>query len=136
MVSPQAPPIPGDPLTLEQLFSNLLSNSFQYRNPQRDGLTIEVEVRVDGQETEVVYRDDGLGIVPEHLDRIFDMSFTTDRHAHFGLGLSLVKKIAEAHGGRIQAASAGRGQGATFTLRLPLPLAKRRALAQAKPPGD
>jgi len=131
VVSKGAPPIPGDPLTLEQLFGNLISNSFQYRNRERGSLKVEVDVRVVGLETEVVYRDDGIGIDPQNLDRIFDMSFTTDRRAHFGLGLSLVQKIAEAHGGRIRAASDGPGQGATFVLRLPLPLAKRRALAEA-----
>ena len=91
-------------------------------------------MREIGPEVEVVFRDDGRGIEPENLDRIFDMSFTTDRSSHFGLGLSLVKKIAEAHGGSIRAESAGRGQGATFLLRLPLPLARRKALHEGGQP--
>ena len=123
--------LPGDPVALEQVFNNLLSNSFQYRNPEREVLEIEVGVRADGPETDVVYRDNGIGIDPEHLDRIFDMSFTTNRKSHFGLGLSLVKKIVDAHGGTIRAESPGRGQGTSFHLRLPLPLARRRALAAA-----
>lgn len=85
------------------------------------------------EERRVLERDNGIGIDPEHLDRIFDMSFTTDRRSHFGLGLSLVKKIVDAHGGQVRAESRGRGQGTSFHLRLPLPLARRRALAAASP---
>lgn len=128
-------PLPGDPVALEQVFNNLLSNSFQYRNSEREVLEIEVEVQPDGPETTVVYRDNGIGIEPANLDRIFDMSFTTNRRSHFGLGLSLVKKIVDAHGGQIRAESPGRGQGASFHLRLPLPLARRRALAAGSTPG-
>jgi len=131
VVSSESPPIPGDPVGLEQIFSNLISNSFQYRSREPDSLQIEVEVRADGPETEVVYRDNGIGIERENLDRIFDMSFTTDRRAHFGLGLSLVKKIVEAHGGGIRADSAGHGQGTTFVLRLPVP--RRRKMEDLKP---
>jgi signal transduction histidine kinase/DNA-binding response OmpR family regulator len=127
--------LPGDPVALEQVFNNLLCNSFHYRNPEREVLEIEVEVQPDGPETRVVYRDNGVGIEPANLDRIFDMSFTTNRKSHFGLGLSLVKKIVDAHGGQIRAESPGRGQGASFHLRLPLPLARRRALAAGSTPG-
>ncbi len=132
LVPPESAPIPGDPVGLEQIFSNLISNSFQYRNRELDSLRIEVEVRAAGPETEVVYRDNGIGIERENLDRIFDMSFTTDRRAHFGLGLSLVKKIVEAHGGGIRAESAGRGQGTTFLLHLPVPRRRDKGAAPTR----
>jgi signal transduction histidine kinase len=129
-VPANAVPFHGDPLGLDQVFANLFSNSFQHRDPARGRVRIEVETRVAEGETEVVYRDDGEGINPENLDRVFDMSFTTDRSHRFGLGLSFAKKIVEAHGGRILAASAGKGKGAEFVIHLPLPK-KERAKAAA-----
>ena len=111
--------IPGDPLALELVFAHLLGNSFHFADPSKERVEVEVELEAGPLETRVDIRDNGRGIAPESLGKIFDTSFTTDRRRHFGMGLSFVRKIVEAHGGRVQASSSGSGRGAHFTLFLP-----------------
>ncbi len=120
-VAPDCPPIPGDPMSLEEVFANLVSNSFQYRDPAKETLVLEVTCQRAEGRARVVYADNGLGVAPEHLDQVFDASFTTDRANHFGLGLAFVRRIIEAHGGTVEVRSHGKGLGTQFIVDLPLP---------------
>ena len=99
---------------LESVLRNLLDNALSYA---RTRVCIEVN-RVVG-EAEIVVSDDGPGIPPEDMPRVFDRFFTTrgDRRGT-GLGLALARAVAEAHGGTIQAQSPP-GGGARFVVRLP-----------------
>jgi signal transduction histidine kinase len=112
----------GDPLRLEQVISNLLHNATKYSPPGED---VELAVWRDGEHALLRVRDHGMGIDPELLPRIFELFVQGDRsperaHAGLGVGLTLVQRIVELHGGRVTAASAGRGKGAELVVRLPL----------------
>jgi CheY-like chemotaxis protein/anti-sigma regulatory factor (Ser/Thr protein kinase) len=119
----QLPPtsarIDGDYLRLVQVVTNLLSNASTYTP---EGGTIEVSAQVVGGELHLVVRDDGQGMAPDELERIFDMFQRGSRHASttgLGIGLALVRQIVALHGGRVHAASDGEGRGSTFTVQLP-----------------
>lgn len=111
----------GDPMRLVQVVTNLLSNAIKYTQP---GGAIDV---VWGQEDEQAFvrvKDNGRGISSTVLPRIFDMFVqertTSDGKGGLGLGLGLVKKLVELHGGTVSATSDGEGKGACFEVRLPL----------------
>jgi len=108
----------GDPVRLQQVFSNLLSNA---ERATRDGGDVEVTAMAsaDRRTIEVSVRDTGTGIAPEKLPSIFAL-FAQDRpnSAQLGVGLALVKNLVELHGGRVQVASRGLEEGAIFTVTL------------------
>ena len=115
-------PVFGDPTRLEQIFVNLLANAAKYTD---DGGRIDVIVRRDGDRAVVRIRDNGIGIPPEMLGRIFEPFAQVDQSlgrskGGLGIGLTLVKSLTEMHGGSVLAASAGAGLGSEFTLWLPL----------------
>jgi signal transduction histidine kinase/DNA-binding response OmpR family regulator len=106
-----------DRIKLEQVLTNLLSNAVRYGG---DG-PVDVEVRPDGDEVRVAVRDSGRGIAPEDQARVFqrfERGRNADGSGGLGLGLYIVRSIVEAHGGRIELASA-LGAGSEFTVRLP-----------------
>jgi PAS domain S-box-containing protein len=111
-----------DTTRIVQVLSNLLNNAAKYTPA---GGRIVLSARAEGGQAVVQVSDSGIGIPPESLDTVFDM-FTQVRgnmdraQGGLGIGLSLVRRLAELHGGSVAADSAGRGQGSTFTLRLPL----------------
>ena len=112
----------GDPTRLAQVIGNLLSNAVKF-TPRGGRTTLSLQ-RGEGGEAIVRVRDDGTGIAPDVLDRIFEpfmqVETTMDRsRGGLGLGLSLVKSLVEMHGGTVTAESRGPGEGAVFTLRLP-----------------
>ncbi|HYH45943.1 MAG TPA: HAMP domain-containing sensor histidine kinase, partial [Thermoanaerobaculia bacterium] len=118
----------ADRTRLEQVVSNLLRNAAKFTEP---GGRIEVEVKKTAEtpETpemaEVAVRDNGSGIAPELLPRVFDL-FTQGEQAldrtgaGLGIGLTLVHSLVVLHGGHVEVQSAGPGRGATFTVRLPV----------------
>lgn len=111
-----------DPIRLAQIVANLLTNSVKFTDP---GGSIWVRVRAESDEAVIEVEDTGQGIDPELLPHIFDRfrqghSGTTRRHGGLGLGLAIVQKLVEEHGGSISVASDGVGRGACFTVRLPL----------------
>lgn len=111
----------ADPVRLRQLLGNLLSNAIRHSPP---GATVRVHSRRAETFIEVSVIDDGDGIAPEDLDRIFDRFWRAEQSrgragGGSGLGLAIVRRLAEAHGGSITVQSTV-GQGSTFTVRLPV----------------
>jgi PAS domain S-box-containing protein len=111
----------ADPARLAQVFSNLLNNAAKYT---RQGGRIDVSVEALPEELVVRVRDNGAGIAPEMLQRVFHL-FTQlpqpeeRRQGGLGIGLSLVEGLVRLHGGKVEAYSAGPGQGSEFRVRLP-----------------
>jgi PAS domain S-box-containing protein len=111
----------ADPMRLAQVLGNLLANAAKYTEP---GGKIEIAARVDGPLVELAVRDSGVGIPAEMLDRVFDLFMQVERSitqaaGGLGIGLTLVKRLVELHGGSVEARSAGPGQGSEFLVRLP-----------------
>jgi len=107
----------ADPLRIEQVLANLLNNAAKYTP---SGGRVEIEAKRDGEDVVVAVRDDGMGIAPDMLPRIFDL-FVQGEEAQggLGIGLMLARTLVELHGGTIRASSPGQGQGSTFVVRLP-----------------
>jgi len=110
--------VEGDEQRIQQLVWNLVGNAIKFSRPS--GLVV-VSLRRDGAEAELEVRDHGSGITPELLPQVFErFRQGAGARAGLGLGLSIARHIAEAHGATISAHSAGLNQGATFTVRFPL----------------
>lgn len=114
--------VQGDSVRLEQVVNNLLSNAVKYTPP---GGHIDVYLERDSTDAVLRVRDSGKGISAEMLTRVFDMfmqgDVTIDRsEGGMGIGLTLVKKLVEQHGGSVRAYSKGSGAGSEFVVRLPL----------------
>ncbi len=114
--------VEADPARLEQVLTNLLHNAARYTEP---GGRIQLTVAREGTEGVIRVRDNGIGIRPEMLGRIFEMFTQADRVAGraqegLGLGLTLVRRLVEMHGGSVAAFSEGPGRGSEFVVRLPL----------------
>lgn len=110
----------GDLEKIRQVFYNLLRNSIQNRDPKKDKLYINIDLKKDRKECTIILRDNGSGIESEFLGKIFNAGFTLRKEKGNGFGLAIVKKIIEAHGGTIWAESPGPGRGITFYIRIPL----------------
>jgi len=112
----------ADPARLQQVISNLLSNAIKY-TPDEGGM--HVAVTTDDGQAMVSVRDNGMGIEPDLLPRVFDLfeqgHRTLDRsQGGLGIGLTLVQLLVKLHSGRVEALSAGVGHGAEFRVYLPL----------------
>ncbi|MEM8933883.1 MAG: ATP-binding protein, partial [Acidobacteriota bacterium] len=115
------PTVRGDRLRLRQVFQNLLQNACKFMNDQPRP-RVEIGVQRSGSGLEIYVRDNGRGLDPTKAEGIFNLFETGDRRRGSGIGLALVKRIVELHGGRIRVESAGRGQGATFVFTLGTPV--------------
>ncbi|USX12410.1 ATP-binding protein [Oxalobacteraceae bacterium OTU3CAMAD1] len=131
-----APPVWLDAHRVAQVIGNLLNNAAKYTP---DGGTIELMAVVEAGELTVTVRDDGIGIPPESLPTVFDM-FTQvpgsegQAQGGLGIGLNLVRRLVELHGGEVGAHSEGAGRGSAFTLRLPVtPSLAAEAMALSAP---
>jgi signal transduction histidine kinase/CheY-like chemotaxis protein len=115
----------ADPTRLAQVFSNLLNNAARYsENGSKIYVSAAVESAGSAREAVVRVRDNGIGISPEMLPRIFEPFVQIDRSMErsqggLGIGLTLVRQIVEVHGGRVEVVSEGLGKGSEFTVRLP-----------------
>jgi PAS domain S-box-containing protein len=130
---PQPIFVSADPARLDQIVANLLSNAAKYTGP---GGRVDVIVGEEADTAFVRVCDNGIGIRPEMLERIFDTFQQADRVAGqvsegLGLGLSLVRRLVELHGGTVTATSNGPGQGSEFVVRLP---ARTRNVSPAPAP--
>lgn len=110
----------ADEQGLEQVFANLIANAIRYNKPQG---RVRIDLRDEAEAVIVEIQDTGIGIAPEHLPFIFDQFFRVGRPGDkapkgSGLGLSIAKKLVEAHHGRIEVRSEP-GVGTSFTVRLP-----------------
>jgi PAS domain S-box-containing protein len=113
--------VDADRTRLAQVFANLLNNSAKYSEP---GRMIRIGTRHDGDVAVVTLTDEGIGIRPEMLPRVFEMFRQADRsgpysHGGLGIGLFIVKRLVEMHGGTIDVRSNGPGTGTEFEVRLP-----------------
>jgi len=122
-LDPRAGPVYGDPDRLQQVVLNLLTNAIKFTGA---GGVIDVSLARATAHAEITVADTGQGIAPELLPFVFDRfrqadSSSTRTQGGLGIGLALVKHLAELHGGTATAESAGVGGGATFCVRLPLP---------------
>ena len=111
----------GDPTRLSQALGNVLGNAAKYT--ERGG-HIELSARKLGAEVEIRVRDDGIGIPAELMPRIFNLFTQLDRtsgpsQSGLGIGLALVQRLIEMHGGSVAARSDGLGRGSEFVIRLP-----------------
>ncbi len=115
----QIPPVLVDRHKLLQILVNLLGNARQALTAgERPDKQLELRVEVAGERLRIAVADNGVGIAPENLPRIFTRGFTTKKNGH-GFGLHISALTAEEMGGRLTCESRGPGQGATFTLDLP-----------------
>jgi two-component system CheB/CheR fusion protein len=127
--------VTGDSVRLAQLFSNLLNNAAKYSQPLG---RIGIAVRRDGGDIVLRFEDAGVGIPRDMLERIFE-PFTQVQMPRdaalggLGLGLALVKKLVELHGGTVRASSDGADRGSEFVVRLPAAAASERARPVANP---
>jgi len=112
----------ADPVRLAQVFSNLLNNSCKYTEP---GGRIWLTAERQRSDVVVSVKDNGLGIPADMLPKIFEMFTQVNRSLErsqggLGIGLTLVKRLVEMHGGSVEARSDGPGKGSEFTVRLPV----------------
>jgi PAS domain S-box-containing protein len=132
----------ADPDRLEQVFTNLLSNAAKYTNIG-GRISLEAEVMPDERHVVISVKDDGVGLPPELQDRIFDLFVRSpdagvSSPGGLGVGLTLVRRLTEMHGGTVEAKSDGPGKGSEFVVRLPLAEISHRnpRLAAAAPPPE
>jgi two-component system CheB/CheR fusion protein len=130
--------VSGDEVRLQQVLVNLLVNAVRYT-----GVGGRVTMTIDSEDSSAFIRvsDNGLGIEPEMLERVFEpfvqghLPGARGRDGGLGVGLSLVRHIVTLHGGTVTAASQGRGRGSEFVVRLPrLPAAPALSPAPSAPP--
>jgi PAS domain S-box-containing protein len=122
-----------DPERMSQVFGNLLSNAARYTNP---GGEIRVAAARRSDQIEVTIEDTGIGIAPELMPRIFELFAQGEQgmdrqHGGLGIGLAIVRRMVDEHGGRVEAVSEGVGRGSRFIVRLPR--VEGEAISQAPP---
>ena len=122
LIPPEPIPLDADPTRVAQILMNLLNNAAKYTPP---GGRIELAARVERDFVEIRVRDNGIGIPAEMLPRVFEMFTQVDRSLErsqggLGIGLTLVRRLVELHGGSVEARSDGPGTGSEFLVRLPV----------------
>jgi PAS domain S-box-containing protein len=138
-LGPRPVTVLGDALRLQQVVGNLLDNASKYTAA---GGSIAVTLEVGGDEARLRVRDSGAGIAPQHLESIFELFTQANPNlarteGGLGVGLTVVKRVVELHGGSIRAHSDGPGRGSEFVVRLPVTADAPRPPAEAAeaPPG-
>ena len=121
-IEPHVPAIEADSERLAEVLANLLTNALRH-TPATGIVKVSAHQRAD--KLEIAVTDNGEGIAPEHLDRVFERFYRVDparsrASGGTGIGLAIVRAIVEAHGGTVTATSPGTGSGTTVTLRLPI----------------
>lgn len=127
-------PLHVDATRVGQIALNLLTNAAKYTE---NGGTIRLTARREGQQVAISVRDNGMGIPPEKLPEMFRLFAQGDRslarsEGGLGIGLTIVQKLAEMHGGSVEARSEGPGRGSEFIVRLPVARTPREAKAKAQ----
>lgn len=111
----------ADSVRLAQVFTNLIDNAAKYTPPKG---RVALSVALEANAAAVRVTDKGIGIAPDQLPHLFDMFYQAERsyeqsRSGLGIGLTLVRRLVEMHGGMIEVRSGGRNQGSEFTVRLP-----------------
>jgi PAS domain S-box-containing protein len=135
-IEPGCPALDGDRARLVQVLDNLVTNAAKYSEP---GSRIAIAAQAAADGVSIAVKDNGTGIPPDMLDRVFDMFIQVDRSLErsrggLGIGLTLVRRIVELHGGSVVAKSAGAGLGSEFVVTLPA--ARAAQAAPALPDAD
>ena len=125
--------VEADPVRLTQVFANLLNNAAKFTE---SGGQISLSARLEDSHVVVSVRDTGIGIPSEMLSEVFDLFTQVDRaysrtQGGLGIGLTLVKRLVDMHGGQVEAYSEGPGSGSEFVVRLPV--ANPSGIAAARP---
>ena len=119
VIDPNLPTVSADRARIFQVMQNFIENGVKFMGEQKSP-RITIGSRVEGGEQVIYVRDNGIGIDPAHHNRIFDLFQQLDpSHEGSGVGLTLVKRIIESHGGRIWVESEGVGKGTAFCFTLP-----------------
>jgi two-component system, OmpR family, sensor histidine kinase BaeS len=121
-IEPRVPTIEADTERIAEVLANLLTNALRHTS---SGGIVKVSARQRAERLEISVADNGEGIAPEHLDRVFERFYRIDparsrASGGTGIGLAIVRAIVEAHGGTATATSPGIGSGTTVTLLLPI----------------
>lgn len=120
-VQPDLPMVIVNQEEMVRAFTNLIGNAVKYHRKDISPL-VSISAEIDGDWVIVSITDNGIGIAPEYFERIFQLFqrlHGRDTYDGTGIGLALVKKVIERHGGTVSVASAGEGQGCTFSVSLP-----------------
>ena len=133
-MSPATVVVMGEPVRLQQIVWNLISNAIKFTEPHGK---VTVTTESEGAEARVIVEDTGVGIAPDFLPHVFDRfrqadGSTSRRHGGLGLGLAIADALAKMHGGRLEAMSEGIGKGARFTFRVGLVAAETAAPEEAE----
>jgi CheY-like chemotaxis protein len=128
----------ADAVRLEQILVNLLTNAAKYAEP---GGHVGVRAERRGAFVEIEVRDTGMGIAPPMLEQIWQLFHQTERtldrsQGGLGIGLAIVRRLVEMHGGTAEARSGGPGQGSSFLVRLPIAPAEAPPEASACSPAE
>jgi CheY-like chemotaxis protein/anti-sigma regulatory factor (Ser/Thr protein kinase) len=133
----EALPVLGDMVRLTQAVVNLLNNAAKYTPP---GGRIWLSATSRGAEVEIRVRDNGRGIGRDMLEKVFDLFVQLEpaniSMGGLGVGLALVRRVVELHGGSVQARSEGKGRGSEFIVRLPLPIRQLRVMKPETQAGE
>ena len=134
-LGPEPLPLRGDPTRLDQVMTNLLNNAVKYTEP---GGSIALKAGRAGASAEVRVLDSGIGIPAEMVPFVFDLFTQVDRaldrsQGGLGIGLTLVRRLVELHGGTVSVRSDGPGRGSEFVVRLPLDLGAAPLAATPRP---
>ncbi len=113
------PHIVGDPRGIEEILKNLILNSLQNKDPDKEKLIMKVDWEKKGRFVIIKLLDNGMGIASSVIEKVFNPGFTAGRSKGTGYGLAIAKKIVDAHGGEIWAESRGEKFGSEFYLKLP-----------------
>ena len=128
-------PLEADHARLAQVFANLLNNAAKYSDAQG---RIELGAALDGDQVQVWVSDSGIGLTPEQMDTVFEMFHQVDTTVErsrggLGIGLTLVQRLTQMHGGRVEVHSDGPRRGSTFRVRLPCAGTSVSAMQEAAP---
>lgn len=113
------PNIMGDPMKIEQVFTNIIQNSFRYSDKNKDKLIIEVDAYIKDDTIIIRIKDNGIGVEKQFIEKIFNAGFALKKDKSTGFGLAISRKIIDGHGGTIIAKSDGKDQGLEFSIELP-----------------
>ncbi|MHB8120856.1 MAG: sensor histidine kinase [Desulfuromonadaceae bacterium] len=127
VLQPDLPATLGDPQRMSSMLQNLIENAIKYMGDQA-APCIEIGTREEGRETVFFVSDNGVGIEPRHNEKVFGLFDKLDaKSSGTGIGLALVKRVIEVHGGRVWVESEGDGKGSRFCFTLPAPYSRSTA---------